>query len=293
MNRSKTSSLIFRKKQSLLVIFIISLIFMIMTACATRNDVQDIVAKSNAALITATITGTGSTDSTGMPYAGIGKDPTASESKAWMASSAKIDAFIEAHPDQKVTNNALRMRQAILLLSYKQYNLAKAAFNMVEPQHLATARDKALYNVRDHLVWWFGLNKKADMSLSEFRKADMALNGLQTEIDGLNESPDIRDYLAEMRAWIALNAALNTTSEAKAKTYLEDGINHYARIFTDEDLKELKNNPKPSEWNVSMQIVRRRLRAKAVIKHAGHVIETQGIDSVFESEAFSKLIGPQ
>ena len=291
MNRFKAFSLILRKKQYLPIIFIISLIFLVMTACATRRDVQDIVAKSNAALITATITGAGNIDSIGIPYAGIGQDPTASESKPWMESSAKIDAFIAAHPDQKVTNNALRMRQAILLLSYEQYNLAKASFNMVEPQHLATARDKALYNVRDHLVWWFGLNKMADMPLSEFNKADMALNGLQAEINKLGDSPDIRDHLAEMRAWISLNAALNTTSEAKAKTYLEDGINNYAGIFTEEDLKELKNNSKPSEWDVSMQTVRKRLRAGAVIKHAGHVINTQGIEPVFESEAFSKLIG--
>ncbi len=67
-------------------------------------------------------------------------------------------------------------------------------------------------------------------------------------------------------------------------------MNQYAKIFTDEDLEALKMESKPSEWDVSMEVVRRRVRNHAVIKYAKKVVEEQGIVPVFESPAFSELV---
>jgi hypothetical protein len=259
--------------------------------CATQQQVRDIVAESNAALVTATILGVGGGGAALPPYPGIGTDPATSGEEPWLAPCEKINAFIETHPDQKVAASTLRIRQGVLLLGYKQYNLARAAFDLVEPQYLITARDKTLYRVHPHLVWWFRMSEATSMSLEEYQEADRILEALQTEIDTLKESPGIRDYLAEMRVWIALFAAEKITNTARAKAYFEDGINHYAEIFTEEDLEALKQGSNPSEWDVSMDGARRRVRSRAVIKYAKAVVKKQGIVPNFESPVFSELVG--
>ena len=290
MNRFKASKL-FSVKSSLIAGFLfLILIAGIVSGCVTQKQVRDIVAESNAALVTATIMGTAGADPTSLPHPGLGTEAARSEHEPWMVPSAKIDAFIESYPDQKVTASALRVRQAMLLLVHEQYNLARTAFNMVEPQYLTTARDKALYNLHTHLIWWFRVSRSPIMSLSELREADKALEALQAEGKTLDESPGIRDYLAEMRVWIALLCARSITKKDKAKAYLEDGINNYAKIFPAEDLSGLKMASEPSDWNVSMQAVRRRLRAKAIIDYAKNVIEKQRIEPEFESSVFAELI---
>lgn len=290
MKRFRTSRL-FSFKSSLPAGFLfLPFIVAVASGCVTQQQVRDIVAESNAALVTATIMGADSAGPTFPPYAGLGKDPAKSEDEPWMVPSGRIDAFIEAHPDQKVAASALRVSQAMLLLAHEQYNLARAAFSMVEPQYLTTARDKALYNLHSHLIWWFRVSRAPTMSLSEFREADKALDALQLEIITLHESGGIRDYLAEMRAWIALSSAHRITNKDRARAYLEDGINEYAKIFTAEDLNALKVATEPSDWNASTEVRRRRLRAKAVVDYARNVIKEQRIEPEFESSVFAELI---
>lgn len=260
---------------------VLALIVVLSVGCATRQDVQEIVAQSNAQMLMAQIPG--STLPSG--------NPNARKDAVWVELSDRIDAFIAAHPDQTKIASALRIRQAMLLLAFEQYNLAQASFSLVKAEDLTTARDQALYNVRDSLVWWFGLNKSVDMSLPQFAEADEALRVLQAEVDQRQASPAIRDYLAEIRVWIALYSSLKMTNPAKAKAYLEDGINHYAEIFTPEDLAVLKNPTTSANWQDSPEVVRRRLRAKAVIEYAQNVIKRQGVNPAFESSDFTALIG--
>jgi len=180
--------MIFTRLNSFALFFALTFMIGIISGCATQQQVREIVTKSNASLMTAMlpdIPGLGAA----MPLADSEKD---ADQKPWLAPSAKIDLFIEAHPDQKVTASALRVRQAMLLLAYKQYNLARAAFEMVEPQHLANARDKALYDLRVHLVWWFRVSKLDSISLQEFQKADSALEAFQAKVNTLAEPRDPR-----------------------------------------------------------------------------------------------------
>jgi len=290
MNRLNTPGLPASKPGLLVGSIVLSLWVGMLLGCATQQQVRDIVAESNAALLSATILGVAGGDAALPPYPGTGIDPAKSGYEPWLASSEKIDAFIETYPDQKAAASALRVRQGILLLSYKQYNLAQAAFDMVERQYLTTARDKALYRLHPHLIWWFRLDKTSSMSIAQFGEADKALEALKIEIITLDESPGVRDYLAEMRVWIALSAALQMTNKAKAKTYFEDGLNQYAKILTDKDLEALKKGSEPSEWDVSMEVVRRRVRSHAVIKYAKKVMEEQELVPDFEYPAFSELV---
>ena len=290
MNRLRTLEFSAVKRGLAVPFIVLTLWVFTLSGCATQQQVKDIVAESNAALVSATLLGVPGGEAALLPYPGTGGDPAGSGNEPWLAPCAKIDAFIEAHPDQKVSASALRVRQGILLLSYKQYNLARAAFEMADPKYLTTARDKALYSLRAHLIWWFRLDKTSSMSLAEFGEADKALEALQTQIGTLGESPGIRDYLAEMRVWIALSAALQTVNKARAKEYFENGMNDYAEIFTAEDLEVLKKATEPSEWDVSIEAVRRRLRSGAVIKYAKDVISQQGIVPDLRSPVFSELV---
>ena len=260
---------------------LLALIVVLSVGCATRQDVQEIVAQSNEQMLIAQLPGSA------LPSG----DPNARNDAPWVELSDRIDAFIAAHPDQTKIVSAMRIRQAMLLLAFEQYNLAQVSFSLVKAEDLTAARDQALYNVRDSLVWWFGLNKSAAMSLPQFAKADEALRVLQAEVDQRQASPAIRDYLAEIRVWIALYSSLKMTNAAKANTYLEDGINHYAKIFTLEDLTALKNPTTSASSQDSPEVVRRRLRAKAVIEYAQDVIRRQGINPSFESRDFAALIG--
>ena len=160
----------------------------------------------------------------------------------------------------------------------------------MDPQYLTNARDRALYDLRGPLVWWFRASKLDTLSLPEFQDADSALKAFQTQIDTLAGSPGIRDYLAEMRVWIALYAARKITNQAKAEAYIENGIDNYAKIFTDQDLTALKIGSDPAGWNVSMVDIRRRLRAKPVIDYAKDVIKRQRIEPEFESPVFNQLL---
>jgi len=126
--------------------------------------------------------------------------------------------------------------------------------------------------------------------LQEFQEADRALEAFQAKVNTLADSPEIRDYLAEMRVWIALYAARKITSPARATAYIENGIDAYAKIFTDQDLTALKLASDPAGWKVSMVEMRRRLRAKAVIDYAKDVIKRQGIEPEFASPVFNQLL---
>ena len=263
-------------------IFTLALTVFLASACSTRQEVQEIVAQSNAKLLMAQLPG-------GTLPSG---ELNAPNDAPWVELSGRLDAFIAAHPDQAKIANAMRVRQAMLLLAYNQINLAQASFNMVNPNNLKdlTARDQALYNVRDSLLWWFGLDKRGSMSRGQFEKADKTLSNLQTQVDQLESSPGIRDYIAEIRVWIALYSGLKITTTAKTQAYVEDGINQYAQIFTSEDLAALHAPTNLTNWQHSAEVVRRRLRARAIIKYAREVIRSENITPLLTSKA-TQLLG--
>ncbi|MFQ5787586.1 MAG: hypothetical protein ACE5H1_06345 [Thermodesulfobacteriota bacterium] len=281
----QTSRQIIIRSRVLVLLFFLVFLTTITTGCLTRQDVRGIVEQSNVAILEAQF----SNEVSKLPGATLPPANPNEKKEMWQEYSAKIDTFIDKHPDRKVTTNSLRVRQAMLLLRYEQYNLAQAAFDVVDPQHLHTSRDKALYRLQNHLIWYISLNKNK-ITNEDFSKGENALDAFKTEIASLDQSPAIRDYLAEMRTWIALHLAISIPNSSKAETYLKDGIDNYSKIFTEEDLTALKTGKfltKPTSIET-----RRILRAKSIIKYAKRVISQQNISTPqFVSNELTTLIG--
>ena len=209
----------------------------------------------------------------------------------WQSASRKIDALIAAHPDQRVANGALRVRQGVLLLAYRQYDLAQAAFNAATD--LKTDRDKALKALSPWLVWWY--QHSADPTLNPLQrdKAREALNAFDAEIAKVRASPDIRDFLAEMRANIGLKLASEEQGDAKRATFV-DTLNRYSEIFTPEDLEALaQGNVRPGSSAVTITD-RRRIRALAVIAKAKRMTKSGSLAGLTISDLknpqFAKLV---
>ena len=111
---------------------------LVVAACATQNQVAQIVASSNAAMLA------GRFDLAVAPTAGPdGKDAVQQEYD-------RIEAFLATHADPQYLDltTPLRLRRAVLLLNDRQLNLAKAAFAEVDRGHLHTTRDRELQELR-------------------------------------------------------------------------------------------------------------------------------------------------
>ncbi len=222
------------------------------TGCLHYKDVVRAVDETNASMLILP-------DSSGK----AGTEP-------WMEPSARIDAYIEKYgKDNKATASALRIRQAMLLLSYKQYNLAEASF--AQATVLKTDRDLALKALSDELIWWFKLDKNSSPDSS----LDDVIVNFQKEIDKLDKNPEnesIRDYLAEMRAWILLWAAPKASNGKKYKERLDDGLNNYAKTLKPADIEAIKTG-KPSAGLDPIEFqTRRQVRAMAVFKRANEIV---------------------
>ena len=258
--------------------FLLALAFTL-SGCVTKQEVAAIVAQSSAAMLAGQF---------GLPAPG----PKA-RADAWQEASERIETFIAAHPDQPATTAPLRVRQAMMLLSHQQTNLARAAFAQVDLADLHSDRDKALKQNADTLVWWFASSTKDAWSADDQAKATAALRQLAETQAGLDASPDIRDYLAEMRAWIGLVSAKHAGSATRARERVEDALNGYAQIFTAEDLAILaagtEQLPDPAALGPG---VRRRLRCKAVLDYAREVNRTDGLEARPVDAFFNRAINP-
>lgn len=250
---------------------------LVFTGCATRSQVTQIVAQSNAAVLAG-------------QFALPAPDPGGTNA-VWQTESDRIDAFIAAHPGQTATTAPLRIRQAMLLLTYRQFNLATAAFNAVELDVLHTARDQALKRNQRALLWWFANSTKPNWGDGDHPEAQDALERLKEEQARVAESVEIRDYLAEMRAWIGLSAARQTGAATEARGLIEDALDVYAGIFTPEDLAILLTGqeqlPDPKALGPE---VRRRLRAKAVIAHAKQQNQADNLGAHPRNTTFDQLL---
>lgn len=256
------------------LLFALALAF---TGCATRKQVANIVTQSNAAMLAGQF---------GLPEPSPG-----GTNSSWQIESARIDAFITAHPIQAATTASLRIRQAMLLLTHGQFNLAAAAFNAVELDDLHVARDQALKRNDRILLWWFANSVKPNWEESDRSQARDSLKTLQTEQAQLADSPEIRDYLAEMRVWIGLSAARQTSADGEKKALFEDALDVYAETFTPEDLVILLTGqeqlPDPTALGPE---VRRRVRAKAVITRAKQWNKDDEVGAHPKNPTFDQLL---
>jgi hypothetical protein len=179
----------------------------------------------------------------------------------------RIEAYIAAHPDQKPTIASLRIRQGVIYLDRKQFNLAAAAFDAADPTQLFTDRDQTLKAVSGELIWWYRTAPLPNIPAAEMGRAESAMRTLKTETAKRQGSPDTRELLAEMRAWIGLKYFAALADRSKQKAVMQDTIDEYASIFTPSDLAELCTPGRVSD-TASTADQRRRLRAGPVIKQA-------------------------
>ena len=254
---------------------------LLLDGCATQRKTEDIVSETNAALLAA-----------GVSDVQLQPDGARSGGTVdWQSASRKIDALIAAHPDQRVTNGALRVRQGVLLLTYRQYDLAQAAFNAATD--LKTDRDKALKALSPFLVWWYQHSADATFNPRQREKAREALTAFDDQITKVRASPDIRDFLAEMRAYIGLKLASEEQGDVKRATFV-DTLNRYSEIFTPADLDALAQDNLRSDRSTAATTDRRRIRALAVIAKAKRMTQSGSLAGLTISDLknpqFAKLV---
>jgi hypothetical protein len=227
--------------------------------CLTRRQVAEIVHDSNAAILAMQ----------------IGADAELTPNPALAASTdevaRKIDSFIAAHPEQKAVASALRVRQAVFYLSQRKADLATAAFDAAVLQDLHSDRDQALKEISPHLVWWYQIaprNLQRPELKNELPRANNALAAFQEQIRKRQRSPDTRDFLAEMRAWVGLKFADAGDTPNDIGRRLGAVVNDYAAIFDDADLAWFNDPNTALRRNPEAAQIRRRLRAKAVFRDA-------------------------
>jgi hypothetical protein len=161
------------------------------------------------------------------------------------------------------------VRQALLLLAHQQFSLAQAAFDATTENNLHTDRDRALKQNSAHLVWWFSRSTASTWSADDQESARRALARLGEAQESLSRSPEIRDYLAEMRAWIGLAAAKQSGSPDVARARLVEALDMYARTFSEHDLVILgQGSEQLPDLKALNSDVRRRLRGRSLLDAA-------------------------
>ena len=214
------------------VILLAALMLLAPVACVTERQVKDIVATSNAAMV----------DVPDLAQPGDEPDP-----ERLKQAVARIEALINAHPDQTVLVNTLRVRQAMMLTVHKQFEAAKVAWGKASTP--PGQRDAALHERWKDIVWWF---EKATTFLDEdIVRGKAALENLDGTCDKLPEKSEVRYYLETMRAMIALQVANKTNTlaggEVKAKTeqLMAGALQRLAARFDEQDAAWIK-----SKWDV-------------------------------------------
>jgi hypothetical protein len=240
--------------------------------CATQEQVKKIVADSNAQLAASRFEE--------IPLNPRPDDPRDDDA------ARRIEEFIAAHPDQKALIGSLRVRQAMIYLSRKQYNLAEAAFNAATD--LQTDRDQALVAVHPSLIWWYENSAtkfddtKAKASISH-RKA------FSREARVRSASPEIRDFLSESGAWVGLKQFEATTKRIERKEIMEETMNDYAFILDGKDLEWLCR-PSPMTDKTDMQAARRRVWAELVLDESAKQISTMDDKPKFASPMLQEIL---
>jgi tetratricopeptide (TPR) repeat protein len=248
--------------------------------CMTQQQIQKIVDDSNAQLLAGQFAEPQLLPTPGKPEA----DDVAK----------RIEDFIAAHPDQKTLDGSLRVRQAIVYLNRKDYDLADAAFKAArELAPLPTARDDALVAVHESLIWWYENSGSREFDEEQIRRAAEVRGAFNDQAKQRAGSPDIRDFLAEAGAWVGLQQATSVREAAEEKLVIEQSLNAYAGIFDAEDLKWLCH-PAQMADKLAMSAVRRRVRAETVLNETAKVVQGMQAQNrpTFEQPVFQELVAP-
>ena len=205
----------------------------------------------------------------------------------------RIEDFIAAHPDQKTLNGALRVRQAIFYLNRRQWNLAEAAFAAAGELGVVTARDEALVAVHKEFVWWHEVSAAGKFQNDkEVDRAGPARQKFNDEARKRASSPETRDFLAEVGAWIGLAHAASAKS-GEVLSIMEQTIDGYAFILDAADIDWLCH-PQAIPAKADMQTVRRRVRTEEVLNSAADLTTKLSIRErvKFGNDKLQDLIAP-
>ena len=231
------------------------------SGCMSTTEVKSIVHDSNYEMLVSAEPALG--------VAGLQTDPAAAGGNQKIdEAAARIETFLAQHQDDPAMASALRLRQGLLYLNHREFSLAQSVLAEVKATDLHSARDKTLYAVQKHLLWW---NQTAEMSPARFfaSEKDKAVEAMAsllatTKSKDAVPPPDLGDFLLEMRAWIGLKLGLATVDPATARDALQSAVNPWAETFTPAELTLLVSptfkDVKPYDLST-----RRVLRARALL----------------------------
>lgn len=224
---------------------------LLLGGCVTQSKVKEIVATSNAAMVT--------------PFLNA---PGEASQGSWKDASAKIDQLIAAYPEEKILVNSLRVRQAMLLTVNKQDNLARQVWSQIVSDALTTERDKSLFDSREVLVWWYvrGPDGQA-LNSQEKKAAEGYLARLDNTIAAL-QGKDIRIYLGTIRAQIALRIRNDSAAtDGTAQGFAAD-LSKYVELFSDDDQDWVKDqkNANIKEEGMIITDLRNRVWLRSMVK---------------------------
>lgn len=247
---SQTTSLSFARVFAILAL---SLILPGLVGCATKAQVEQL----NLAIAHSMVPDVPS----------VRADGSTISSSGWEATSRKIDAFIQANPKSTVTIKALRMKQAMLLLRHQKFAMARAAFNEVKDPNGLYDRDKALWNLRDHLLWWYETDRLSAPDYDRSTQASKAIGDQITSLSSKPENTEIRDVLAWMRAYIDLHR-ISDLGETLAKPEFVEAVNNYSMWLTSDDVTAVVAGTSTNLSESISPTAKRRVQAMLIVTEA-------------------------
>lgn len=244
--------------------------------CATTKQVQQIVSQSNAAML----------DVPGLEVTADSSDPD-----KWKEAVARIDRLIEQNPSQTTLVATLRVRQAMLLTTYRQFVTATEAWGLVDSSGLVTDRDEALYDLHAHLVWWFQRAGESAFGTDDIERAERATSDFAERCDRLERGSGIRFYLETMRALIALKAAnsVNTFDnedlQQQVSQEMADAIERLASQYDQEDVDWILNaSGSLTEQEMPLERLRARVWLRDLVLAYRGVARDKGLTPAWEPE---------
>ncbi len=220
-------------RHSTLPLALIACATILLQGCATTQEVKTLVESSNRAIIG--LVESANDEQLARLSGDVSLDTDGSTGSDWQRSVERIDQFIVANPQSREINNALRVRQASILMMARQLNLAEAVFAEVEPGIVLNPRDRAVYEARDALLLWYRLSGPGRRALDGADQAAIRrhLGDLASAVDDLDEALAVRRYLEQVRVRMALRLARSQTDARGLLDELQPALNRYGATFDD------------------------------------------------------------
>lgn len=218
-----------------LYLALVAVTVILSSGCLTKRQVQNIVTASNAAMIPQDLLAPGS-----------------ASTNSWATPLAQINQLLVTltNSSSLVLSNQLALRAAVLLTVNNQGSLATPYWDSIDPSKLVTARDLALYENHETLVWWYNrAPSAAPLAGPELTQLLSGLTNATTTIGRLTNTADadIKIYLGTIRAQMALkyfnDQPVNNTNEQNSVAHgLALNLGQYVDVFAASDVSWVRSN---------------------------------------------------